>query len=269
MPSPRRARATRRARARRPRPSARARAARRPRRRDRRACRARRGRTPGRSRPALALQAEEVLDVDRRVHDLRRAPVVALDALGDVAGVGDEHVRAGGAGEILRGAAAPAAAAAAAASPARPPRPRGSPPPRRSASACGSSRRAAPPAGVRTFLAHAWLLESTRSKPDEVERAERAVHQRQQLRVVARGARDAVQERGVDGSLGDLRRPRRGVIDRREQLGLREHLQQLQHDLLGAARDRQPVVDDRDARKARAQLLELGRRRRRAAAPPS
>ena len=154
------------------------------------------------------------------------------------------------------GAAARAAAAAAGASRARLPRPRGSPPPRRSASACGSSRRAACPGGVRTFLAHAWLLESTRSKPRQVERAEGAVHQRQQLRVVAPRARQAVQQRGVDRAFGDLGRPRRRVVDRREQLRLREHLEQLEHDLLGAARDRQPVVDDRDAPEALAQLLQ-------------
>ncbi len=111
-------------------------------------------------------QRQEMLDVHRRMHDLGGAAVVAFDARGDVTGVCHEHIRSARTLRGPAGATDSAGGEAAAASLAPPPRPPEIPPPRRSASACGSSRRAMCLASVRTFFAHAWLLESTRSKPE-------------------------------------------------------------------------------------------------------
>jgi hypothetical protein len=82
----------------------------------------------------------------------------------------------------------------------------------------------------------------------EVEGLERRVHQRQQLGVVAPGAGDAVQERRVHGAAGQQLRPLRGIVDRGEDIGGPEQVEDLEDDLLRAAGDREPVVHERGTR---------------------
>ncbi len=202
-----------------------------------------------------ALEPEEVLDVDGRVDDLGRAPVVARDPLGHVARVGHEHVGPGGARQVLAAQPREQRRQQQPRHPAHLLARRGSPPPRRSASACGSSRRAASrPARARSSRRRGCSRARGRS------RRGRTTGRPGSSAAAASGSgawrRACGSERGVHGPLGDLRRPGRGVVDRGEQLGLGEHLQQLEHHLLGAAGDRQPVVHDRHAREAPAQLLE-------------
>ena len=83
----------------------------------------------------------------------------------------------------------------------------------------------------------------------EVERLERQVHQRQQLRVVDARARDPVEERRVHRAVAERVAPRLGVVDRGEDLGVRQQRRQLQDDLLGPAGDGEPLMDDRRAGK--------------------
>ncbi len=90
----------------------------------------------------------------------------------------------------------------------------------------------------------------------EVERAVGAAHERQQLLVVTGGSRDAIQIGGVHVAFCYRRGPRPGAVDRGVELRLREHVEQLQHHVLGAAGVREPLVHDRHAREALAQLLQ-------------
>ena len=151
--------------------------------------------------------------------------------------------------------------------PRRAPRPRGTTGPTRSASACGSSRRAATPDGVRTFFAHAWLEDITRSKPPRSNERKAASISGSSWGYCVRAPGSAVERRRVHGPVGDQRRPRRRVVHRREQLGVGQELEDRHDDLLGAARDRQPLVRNCHAGKRPSgpgALEASGHRRRRA-----
>ncbi len=150
---------------------------------------------------AVVARGEEGRVDRRRDHD-RVAPVVAADAAGHPGAVRGEAVDAGG-GPHVPGAQArrdrPDREGGRGATRGRGRSSRRSGP-RRSASACGSSTGAARPGAGRTPLAAQWELESTRSKPREVERLRRRGEERQVVAVARRHRRAGAARRRCGSS---------------------------------------------------------------------